>query len=425
VLNAKGESTVHFLKMRHTCVVLSAFVVLASCTTQRSDQVDVPDGQIYSTSVAVGKCAFVQTEEVEKILPAVLAAIASGVISQGVNRFGEALTAAGESKEWQALGARNFEASKTTFPNCIQIARGLFYTNPADTIITDQETWIPLDNKAATPTDWSRERVNILIGNGLWFADRPDFFFEGIFRGSKNKQALTVEPVITRLEAPIGTRLLRPRRSREVAIFAAFHEPGKAPDLRKNPSASLVLGKLRPGQPRSDRTTVDPWSQVVPASMPFESPWFSLSMTETAAPLTASVLVTESESANEFLAFLGRVFSEQGTKQALTTALENALIPEKREAAEASARETETNARNEADQTYADAIAKLRLCAAAKDNVEKAGSDAREAMRNANLKAAVIGENDRFPQSSIDKINLRLPPPSISDACGAVYTSLH
>jgi hypothetical protein len=78
--------------MRHTCVVLSAFVVLASCTTQRSDQVDVPDGQIYSTSVAVGKCAFVQTEEVEKILPAVLAAIASGVISQGVNRFGEALT---------------------------------------------------------------------------------------------------------------------------------------------------------------------------------------------------------------------------------------------------------------------------------------------------------------------------------------------
>jgi hypothetical protein len=155
--------------------------------------------------------------------------------------------------------------------------------------------------------------------------------------------------------------------------------------------------------------------------VPFESAWFALSKTDTEKPLSASVLVTETESANEFLAFLGKVFSDSATQASLTTELRNLVIAEDRTAAEQSERQQETTSANEADTKFAAAIGMLRTCSTAQSDLETAGANAVVAMRDANLKALIAGRSEPFPTVAID---LRAGPVGIKDACSKALATV-
>lgn len=402
--------------IRKVVCLYSSLFVLSACAAQKADDDSpIPPNLLYATHASLGTCAFVPTPTETKAGAGVVAALAAGAISQGVNYLGEALTQAGGTKTWEALATRNFQASQRDFPKCIQVARGRFYTNPPD----PHPEWIA--NPASEQHSfWSAKRADVLVNNGLWLANEPDFFFEGIFRSSADGLALTVEPVIALLQKPIGTRFFRFDNARQVGIFAALHPPGTPPTLKTNPAISLFIGRLVPSEPREFRTT----GAFEMASTPFEAAWFSLSKSDSVKPLTATMLVTETESASDFVAFLGKVFSNQGTKEVISTALQERLIPAKGEVAQQSQREADTAALNEADTKLAIALSKLRLCAGANENVESAGAGALSAMRDANIKASAAGRPETFTEPMLKQISLTTRDSAIKKKCAEIIASV-
>ncbi|WP_162600042.1 hypothetical protein [Azospirillum sp. TSH58] len=356
----------------------------------------------------------------------VLAAIGASAISQGVNYLGQALTDAASERTWKVFASRNFETSKDNFPRCVQIARGKFLTSPSKHALDTLPEWSGHRANDAEGATWKVDQRKAVIDNGLWLAERPDFFFEGIFRASSDNSALTIEPVVVMLDEPIGTRLLRTGQSRQVAVFMSLHAPGSDPSLEKAPAATIKVGGISRQEPRMFRTSVDAREDGISSavSMPFESPWFQLSKTDAVKPMTASVLVTETESASEFIAFLGRVLNDQTVKTKTTTALQELVIPERRQAAEQSERQQEVTANNEADTKFADAIIKLRACSAATTRVEESAAAALTAMRDANIKARIAGRNEPFRPEHFSRINLTAGPPAIVGSCGAALSSV-
>jgi len=402
-------------KIRRAACLYSSLFVLSACAAQDNDS-PFPPNLLYATHASLGTCAFVPAPTETKAGAGVVAALAAGAISQGVNYLGEALTEAGGTKTWEALATRNFQASKSDFPNCIQVARGRFYTNPPD----PHPKWIA--NPASEQQSfWSARRADVVVNNGLWLANEPDFFFEGIFRSSADGLALTVEPVIALLQKPIGTRFFRFDNARQVGIFAALHPPGTPATLKTNPAISLFIGRLVPSEPREFRTT---GAFQMAASTPFEAPWFSLSKSDSVKPLTATMLVTETESASDFVAFLGKVFSNQGTREVIATSLQERLIPAKGEVAQQSQREADTLALNDADTKLAIALSKLRLCAGANENVESAGAGALSAMRDANIKASAAGRPETFTEPMLNQISLTARDSAIKKDCAEIIASV-
>lgn len=401
---------------RFYALLIGISTALASCATT-PPIANTTDNTIYGTQVAIGDCAFVKPAE-QSAFSLVLGAIAASAISQGVNYLGDALTAAGASQTWTATADRNFEAKTTDFPKCVQIARGHFYTYPSADFFNSIPNWAKSTGNARS--NWTEKSYGTLIKNNLWLSGPPDFFFEGKFQVSQDIQALTIEPALVLFQRPLNTRWLRPSASRRVALFFSIHSPGTNPSLATNPAATITLGELEPGKPITFITKDDSALSMKDKAVPYEAAWFTLSLTDKLKPLTMSVMVSETQDADDYMTFLGKVFSQQSTKDALNSALQQAVIPSVAAATEQTARQAEVANQNDADTKWAAAITSIKACAAATDAASAAttGAAALVAMRSANLAAEKAGaRSGEIPFKEIDKLKLDGGMAVITSAC--------
>jgi hypothetical protein len=401
------------------------------------------DRTIYTTQVALGRCAY-SSETHEN--PA-LAALASSVIEKGVNKIGAALAAAGEAKMWEAFASRNFEfnVDDDQQPDCIQIARGSFYTDPNSTDLArwhlkadewdvpkgsqgttdsddDSRGDAPMNGPARGP-DLAKQYISTAVLNGLWLADDPDFFFEGRLDRSGDGTALTIEPNVLAFGKPIGRRTLRPSGSRHLAIFVAITAAGAPPDLKAAPGTTLKIGRMAPGDivyfasSEAWKALDGPWNARPSSSRPpFSSHWFAVAMPEASAPRTLHVLVTETQGESEFLKFLGSVFDES-TRAAISSELKRVVIPAVDEAADLAESTARGTASNAADSKYAAALDAIAKCAGAEGGTATVAAAARVVMREANLAAVAAGRGEPFAGDKISAISIGGTPDEIRTSC--------
>jgi len=366
---------------RLASIVLACFVASnassASARPRGSD--DIVDG----VQVGVGSCSFVEARD-DETKSRIFAAIATAAISKGVNLLASAVTEAAKAKTWSATGARNFEASSDKFPQCVQVARGRFYSK--DAVVGP---WVQ---------SW-KGNANALRENGLFLADTPDFFFEGEISLSSDKSALAIRPVFSSFNRPIGTRWLRPGRARSIAVFFAITPPGTSPNLANAPAASLVLGELQPAASKIYAQGGKTYRS------PLESTWFTLTKTEARKPFTVHALVTETQGASAFLAFIGSVLSEDKVKQEIAAQANQLVVPGAAAAAAAAEAQTTATNDNSADQKFATAVAKLDTCRAATTGVVAAASEAKIALRNYMLADQALDEKSRTGLITEDQLN--------------------
>lgn len=362
------------------------------------------DYYVETTQVGVGACSFAypRTNEGET---KIAAALVTAAISQGVNLLVNAVADAAKAKTWSATAARNFQAKSGNFPQCVQVARGRFYTTSPH-LGPWADTWTG--------------RKEALISNGLFLADTPDFFFEGEITASEDKSALSVRPVYSNFQRPIGTRALRPDPSRGIAVFLAITGPGGDPKLATAPAASLILGHQAPG---TVKTYAEPGKTY---RSPMESSWFTLTKADTVKPLTISALVTETQDASAYWDFISKVVGDATVKQQLTSQLNTIFVPGAAAAEAATEASAASKAEDTADQKLAAAIAKLDACRTATSGVVTAASDARVALRAymaADQAVDKASQTGLVTQTQIDQLNLRQPT-TLKQACQAVYDGL-
>jgi hypothetical protein len=320
---------------------------------------------------------------------------------------------------WVAQSYRNIEISTKELEQyrCIQVVRGLFYLDNN----AEQSARIRFNDG----TTIREEQRKTLWDNGLWLASPPDFLFEGKLYPSENKQAFAVVPQIARLDYPIATRLLRPSKDRSVAVFFGFSPfPEKQrPDLQNSPGASLVLGNLEPGlelrfpTPQADAHKVN--------RSAYESEWFSFatkaSTENDRVPFGISALVTETQDASEFLAFVAAVF--QGAKDDITKQLQTAIVPTLAAEARESAQAAKENAQSKYDEAVASAMTALESCMTGTTNLPQLAARARITMRNVNQAARAAGINEKFSDKDFKGTSVTEPDP-IKAACKAARDKL-
>jgi len=336
------------------------------------------------------------------------AALIGAVISQGVNYIGKALTAAGAAKTWTISGSRNIQTTSAEFPQCVTVVRGSFAARG-----TTVAAW-------TVPSGWPGDLQQKLATKGLNLDRSPDFIFEGEFVGSADQSALAFRPVIATYASPIGSRAIRPNEERNAALFLSITAPGTKPTLETNPSAAIVLGRLAPGSTRNFGLDSTP-------SSPYDSPWFSLSKTDSRKPLTVHVMLSETQDESAFLTFLGAVFSDPKVTAAESAALTQILVPGAQKQADLDANSKELGLANDADAKFATAIAKLNACKSAADGppTVSAGADARSALRAYIVADALLSppKNDVQP-GMIENIDIRAKPAAIRTACEQLAVQL-
>lgn len=354
--------------------------------------------------IGLGPCVTTQPPTGKGLTDTVLTAL----VSKGVNLIGNALTEAGKDKTWKVMGSRNLPGG-AAFPACVQVVRGRFKTD-APAAGAD---WLTAYAAIANPYEQLKK-------NGLWPADKPDFFFEGVIVKSEDKTAATIRPVFAVLNEPQGTRLSG-GEERSVVAFFAFSIAGTRPDLSASPAATVVLGSMVPG-----RTLKFPATGTSEgASTPYEASWFTLSESDARKPLTMTSLISETQSGSPFLAFLASIFNDEAVKNSITERANVILVP----GAAAAAVDKETNeqrsAADTADAKLADAITKLVDCkaATAKDVLAK-GALAKAALRSyLAADAALPTPTKKINDGDITLINLYAPD-GVADQCNAMHQKL-
>jgi hypothetical protein len=249
--------------------------------------------------------------------------------------------------------------------------------------------------------------------------------FEGrITRAGAN--ALAVAPQYVRLDEPLFTRTLRRDHARHVALFLTFVPPGTALDAETNPGATLLLGRLRPGDahryPDPAAIARSTPEDVARNRSPHESDRFTLSIGKEKELWTVSAAVTETQDASEFLAFVAEVFG--GAKETLGTEVQNLVIPEKRAAVREAAATTQETAATAYDQKQVAALAALDACAQADAPTGQQASEARVALREWNQAARGAKANEPASASCIGRIGIAAAPAAIRTACQDVSTQL-
>jgi len=274
-----------------------------------------------------------------------LEALASAAISQGVNLLGKALTAAGAAKTWHVEGARNFQASTEKFSKCLQVVQGVFYKNTASVADIDG--------------DFGQQKAK-LIANGLFLAQKPDFFFEGAIVAPSDGSALSIRPVRSIFNTPIGKRALR-KADRSVALFFAITAPAQKPSLDTAPAATIILGKQETGE-------VDDFVKSDAPASPYASSWFELAHDQAVKPLTITAMLSETQDEDKFLTFVGGLLSDDTVKSSLTKGLQVLVVPgeaAKADAADAAKAAATRTAQSLADEKFAIALSSLQSCEAA------------------------------------------------------------
>ena len=369
----------------------------------------VPKGDFQDPVVAIGECAFVAKRTaapppknggaVEK---AILPIIAAGLITQLVNKVGDALSKMGDAKTWPTQSARNFERSGDQLPQCLQLVRGSFYNAPA---------------AAAAGAAWSADMTtvrNTLAKNGTFLVEQPDYFFEAEILPSSDKSAYTIRPVISYMGKPAGAQALRPSDERIIAVFLSITKPGQSATLTTAPGATLKLGKQRAGSWKRfpAPSTKDNFSS------PFDAAWFALPSDYQKSPFTMNVLQTETQGESAFLKFIGGVLSDQKVKDETSKQLQQQFIPSVGASAALDAQLALNTLRNKVGSTHTEALNKLDACIA---NPATAAST-KEALRNyvaadEALPTGDAAKSGNLTYALVEQINLNGPKDKIIAAC--------
>lgn len=372
------------MKMK-TCIItiFGLATLIAGCAphiagTERPPSILPQDKVYYDTQTVVGPCA------TDAEAAPLLAAVASAVIAQGVNRIGDAIKASADTETKVVTARRNLELRKGKgLGPCITIVRGWFYREPPAYDPAPSPFYVNI--KSQWPTN-SQPEVAAFWRRGLHMAGTPDFYFQGRIVSSTDGAAYTVLPVMASLDRPISSTPLRPSGTRSVLVSFAFAEAGKSLDLQKGGGTTIVLGKMEPGKllrfadvncyaagkdgklaPVTSCPGEGTFDTLVRS--PFESDWFSVSLGEKSKPMAVQALASETRSASQFLSFVSDVFG--ATKGTLTERLQQGLIPSVGDAAEETELAAKEKAANDADTAQGKAIADLKACTAAPDDQAK------------------------------------------------------
>lgn len=162
-------------------------------------------------------------------------------------------------------------------------------------------------------------------------------------------------------------------------------------------------------EPTSKGPLREEWTQ----RQPYESSWFSFPSSGIASRYTVQTVITEARDANEFAAFWGRVLdaSKKDVAAAISTEAGKALIPEQREAAEATRKTAQESARSSFATQLAMARQKLQACATAElgsIDLAQAALEASNEVLKANRLARAAGKPKPFsdpeiPEKASDK----------------------
>ncbi|WP_068073560.1 MULTISPECIES: hypothetical protein [Novosphingobium] len=349
--------------------------------------------------VGVGDCVS-QANPSRGIAGAVLPLL----VSKGVNLIGRALSEAGQDKTWKAMGSRNLDGA---VPQCIQIVRGRFQTNtpPASAPAGFESLSLP-----ATAFDK-------LKSNGIWLADKPDFFFEGALVISNGGTAATVRPLQTVMFTPQGERAFR-GQTRSVVLLFAFSGAGENPNLDSNPAATITLGEMQPGQ------VLKFASDANGQATSYEAPWFTLSEDDVKKPLTITALLSESQPGSPFFAFLASIFNDDAVKKEITEQANLVFVPGAQTAANAVKQQADLSALGVAEEKFGSALAALVACSKAGSDAVAEGVTAKAALRAyAAADAALPTPSKKVDETKIAQISL-LAPSGIANNCQAVYRQL-
>ena len=402
--------------------------VLGGCATQVDREDSRAPGEsaslIYQAQVALGSCVFrpqVQTRALDAIAGALLAS----TVSQGINHLGKAIEEAGAQRTDQVSASRNVEVSATTMGPCLQIVRGWFhrgFANAQDDRLALQlasGTWAA---PGAGGRSIDASRLTLLWQRRLLLAAQPDFVFEAQIVPSAlavkpDTRLLTLAPVYARLDHPVSAAALRPSKSREVAVFFAFHEASTEPADPRHAAGGLVLGRLDPGVgvlfPALDNDT-----STTPNRAAGESRWFTLALGPDRKAMTLTALVTEHQDAQAFLAFVAAVIT--GAKTPLANALEAIIVPSERALVEDTARTKDDASRNAYEDALAKAMAAATRCAAGVSDALTSASDVRVRVRTMNRHARALGR----PEVDEALVPLDLDPKRVQAGCSAMRGAL-
>lgn len=479
-------------------LVATVVIAGAGCSSSGQKISGKFDGAtFYATQARVGECIFVgPSQEAAALFGSLAAAIFPTLISQGIDRIGTMLKTAGEAQTKVALANANFIAKNGKFPSCIQIARGEFFAS-CEQMLDAKECKKGSPSPKGTWLEVTKTRfagkLGKLVDTKLYFAKKPDFFFEGLLRfsGTNNDPAWTVAPAYVTFNQPLSSRTLSSDSARGITVNFGFYKAGdqspnlvtetdgkeKLTTLASGTGASINLGMVETetelifdlategtgtsndstgstqignalpsvgttvgadsgtqfsgGAPPvvveggsgdasgggtgtaiggNPNTVVDQTSKQatgplgVHQAMPLESNWFAVKWTTGSAstldtephPAAVRVAVSETQGGNEFLAFLGDVFTDENVKKGIADAVTGAVLPptsEKREQEITAEITGLTNLFRARDEAYV----ALQVCAT--NGTVLTLQTARDKMLLANKQANLIKEKEPFPQS--------------------------
>ncbi len=375
-----------------------------------------PESSRRTTQVFVGNCLTVNFIE-----NAFGATLASSIISQGFNRIGTTLEASAAEQTWTVTGSANFEMSKTTRHRCVQVIQGQFFQEAQHAT----GTW--MEGTQYEPYS------QLLKDRGIHLAARPDFFFEGVFRTSANGGARAIVPAAVGFHEPIGSRPLRRDDGRRTKLRFVFHETGKSATDTANAATELDFGMLWPGKlttfdvacvpgisltrrppsgilapgatlpappagsppPQPGGAAPAPAPAVAPAADPTqaaracatESLWYRTTASDTVAPMSLTVTMSQVQDRSDALAFIADVFTSSRTELERITKEE--LIESEREKARLAALAAQTTLATKYTTAAAAALTALEACSTTATVANR--SAARVKQLEANLAASQAG----------------------------------
>jgi len=379
----------------------------------------------------MGPCIFANGEAESALVAGIAAAVIPSLVKQGVSLVGSFLEEAGKASEDVSPPAfANLQVASGRVPACIQVVRGSFYASDTGQPAEVGAAWLGAMQMDAATLNTLRSEARMPL------AGQPDFLFEGTLARARDTDAYTIVPRYVALGRPMVAPTLSLESSRGVAIAIDIYGADIAKTTQPVASAALSLGMLRRGEPlcfdpvhggaargeggQCRSASAQPGGAVATGvsgplgggalaaavarqavywkgpSRPFETTWFTWAPGASATPYSVKVVVTESRTGTEFARFLGAVLkgSEAGITTALTGAAEQALLREKRDAAEIAAAEKRRALRT-AHLTAVDiASQKLQACVAATSisSRAKAARESREAQLEVNERAIGLGQ---------------------------------
>jgi len=355
---------------------------------------DGASGQtLQMTRVFAGECIGEPYPVAGRFAP-IVAAIAPALIKESLARLGLALRKAGEAHTETRSATANVEISLNRVPQCVQITVGSFYLTCTRSDPDEECTEL-------SGTDWlgfrntgrAASAVKSMSHLEMVLADRPDVFFEGRLRWSRNGTGVEMEPSLLLYRKTVRSAFLRGNK-RDIVMTLGIAEPGSAGD-DKGAFGNLTLEGLTPSErlynfaPGAGQSTIWIGASVAGVSEP--------------APRTLLLSFAETRKASEFLIFLADVL--EGSKEPLQTALEDAIVPAKRAAAEIAAATAAVEAGNAAVTAEAGARDAVAAFTTARDSgaagVRTKAAAAFTAMTNANLAAAKAGLAAPFSETEL------------------------